>query len=368
MASSFKHFTEKEAELLKRWQAEGKPVREIAGLLQRDETTIRRQMKSARLRGGRPGVGRPRHLSPKEEAKIVRMTDRMIEQADGEWQVTADMVKKALKLKCCTRVILNALHKHNFYFHAMRQKPMLTKVDVEQRSSFAEEHYRKPATFWTDKVHAFMDNKFFPTYLNAKSRAFARKSRPHGTFRAPGQGLGRGHVKPRKDLKQNFGPSVNVAVAISSKKVLMCHVVSGAWNAKAAVEMYTNALAPALQKEHPGKRSFLLLEDNDPTGYKSNKAKDVKKVLGVNVLEIPKRSPDLNPLDYAFWSEVNKRLRTQEAKFADNYTETRCSFARRLRRTILRIGPGTLRPMVSNMKRRCMLLREASGRYFEEGK
>ena len=91
-------------------------------------------------------------------------------------------------------------------------------------------------------------------------------------------------------------------------------------------------------------------------------------VLGVNVLEIPKRSPDLNPLDYAFWSEVNKRLRTQEAKFADNYTETRCSFARRLRRTILRIGPGTLRPMVSNMKRRCMLLREASGWYFEEGK
>ena len=41
MAPPFKHFTEKETELLKRWQAEGKPVREIAGLLQRDETTIR---------------------------------------------------------------------------------------------------------------------------------------------------------------------------------------------------------------------------------------------------------------------------------------------------------------------------------------
>ena len=132
--------------------------------------------------------------------------------------------------------------------------------------------------------------------------------------------------------------------------------------------MYTNALAPALRKEHPGKRSFLLLEDNDPTVYKSNKAKYVKKALGVNVLEIPKRSPDLNPLDYAFWSEVNNRLRKQEAKFADSYTETRCSFARRLRRTILCIRPCTLRPMVSNMKRRCVLLREASGRYFEEGK
>lgn len=367
MASSFVHFTGKEVELLERWQAEGKPVREIASLLQRDETTIRRRMKSARSGGGHRRAGRPHLLSAKEETKIVRITGRMVEQADGEWQVTAEMIKKALKLTCCTRVILDALHKHNVYFHAMRQKPLLTKADVEQRSSFAEEYYRKPVSFWTDKVHAFMDNKFFPTYLNAKARAFARKSRPHGTFRAPGQGLGRGHVKPRKDLKQNFGPSVNVAVAISSKKVLMCHVVTGVWNAKAAADMYTNALAPALQKEHPGKRSFLLLEDNDPTGYKSNMAKDVKKALGVNVLEIPKRSPDLNPLDYAFWSEVNTRLRKQEAKFADSYTETRCSFARRLRRTILRIRPDTLRPMVCNMKRRCTLLRESGGRYFEEG-
>ena len=47
MASPFVHLTEKEVELLKRWQAEGKSVREIAGLLQRDETTIRRRMKSA---------------------------------------------------------------------------------------------------------------------------------------------------------------------------------------------------------------------------------------------------------------------------------------------------------------------------------
>ena len=47
MASSFEHLTEKEVELLRRWQAEGKSVREIAGLLQRDETAICRRMKSA---------------------------------------------------------------------------------------------------------------------------------------------------------------------------------------------------------------------------------------------------------------------------------------------------------------------------------
>ena len=39
MASSFVHLTETEVELLTRWQAEGKSVREIAGMLQRDEDT-----------------------------------------------------------------------------------------------------------------------------------------------------------------------------------------------------------------------------------------------------------------------------------------------------------------------------------------
>ena len=47
MASSFVHLTETEVELLKRWQAEGKSAREIAGLLQCHETTIRRRMKIA---------------------------------------------------------------------------------------------------------------------------------------------------------------------------------------------------------------------------------------------------------------------------------------------------------------------------------
>ena len=32
------------------------------------------------------------------------------------------------------------------------------------------------------------------------------------------------------------------------------------------------------------------------------------------------------------------------------------------------VRPGTLRHMVCNMKRRCTLLRESGGRYFEEGK
>ena len=366
-ARSFAHVGEHEVQLLRAWMAEGKHIKTMANLLQRDETTIRRQLKRMRVKSPRRRVGRPCKLSPKMEAKVVRTAERMIQQAESEWQVTADMIRKALKLKCCLRVVSNALHRHNVYLRPMRQKPILTKIDAEQRFAFSEAYRHKPVSFWTDKVHGYMDNKIFPTYLNAKARAYARKLRPRGTYRAPGQGLDRGHVKPRKDLKQNFGPSVNVSVAISATKVLMCHVVKGPWNKESATDMYENALGPALRTEHPGRRRFLVLEDNDPTGYKCQMAKDAKKALGVSVLEIPKRSPDLNPLDYSFWSEVNACLRRQEAKFQEDYRESRCQFIKRLRRTVLRISPDTLRGMVGNMKRRCELLHQVGGQHFEEG-
>ena len=113
--------------------------------------------------------------------------------------------------------------------------------------------------------------------------------------------------------------------------------------------------------------SFFLLEDNVPTCYKCGLAAAAKRDLGIEVLGIPKRSPDLNPLDYAFWSEVNSRLRKQESKFASDFKEARRAFVARLRRTILRIPPATLANMVGNMKRRCELLKLANGAHFEEG-
>ena len=96
-------------------------------------------------------------------------------------------------------------------------------------------------------------------------------------------------------------------------------------------------------------------------------AKDTKRALHVDVLELPKRSPDLNPLDYAFWSNVNERLRAQEKKFGGDYTEPRMQFIKRLRRTILGTRPQALTSMIANMKRRCELLQASAGHHFEEG-
>ena len=130
--------------------------------------------------------------------------------------------------------------------------------------------------------------------------------------------------------------------------------------------MYKNKLAPALAKAKPRKRRFLILEDNDPSGYKSGLGIAAKKEAKINVLPLPKRSPDLNPLDYAFWAELSKRLRKQERRFSPRFVESKEAYVARLRRTAMNFSEETLTKMVCSMKRRCQALKRARGGNFEE--
>ena len=54
--------------------------------------------------------------------------------------------------------------------------------------------------------------------------------------------------------------------------------------------MYTGPIQRALKKKHPRARSWRVLEDNDPTGFKSTAGEAAKKAAGIQVFSIPTRS------------------------------------------------------------------------------
>lgn len=59
--------------------------------------------------------------------------------------------------------------------------------------------------------------------------------------------------------------------------MIACHIVNGSWGGEAARELYSKTVGPALRRAYPSKRRFLLLEDNDPTGYKSGAGIEAKE-------------------------------------------------------------------------------------------
>ena len=148
----------------------------------------------------------------------------------------------------------------------------------------------------------------------------------------------------------------------------MWHEVKGRWNGAAAAKMYAGPLRRALEKAHPTVRgSWRVLEDNDPTGYKSGRAEAAKKEVGIQSFNLPKRSPDLNPLDFSLWAEVNKRMRAKEQDWPKSKKESRKEYLARLRRAAMSLPPEYINRIIGALERRTQQVTHAQGGHFAEG-
>ena len=101
--------------------------------------------------------------------------------------------------------------------------------------------------------------------------------------------------------------------------------------------------------------------------YNVNNVKLPGGWLMMEVFKIPKRSPDLNVLDYAVWAKVETLLRAQERKMPKSRYESRAQFEARLDRTACSLPPEFIRKSILNLKERCQRLYKAKGGLFEEG-
>ena len=158
-------------------------------------------------------------------------------------------------------------------------------------------------------------------------------------------------------------------VGVGSGRVLLWEYTDGRrWSGSVAAEMYKGPIKAVLEKAYPNKAKFKILEDNDPTGFRSKAGIAAKQKAGLSVLEILRRSPELNMCDYALWQEVNKRMRKQEKRCAPGFRESRANFLMRLRRTALRLPSSFINTSLKNMKQRCQKLVDAEGGHIEEGR
>ena len=80
------------------------------------------------------------------------------------------------------------------------------------------------------------------------------------------------------------------------------------WCGDAAASLYKGPILSVLEKHRPNKRKYRALEDNDPVGYKSGKGKKAKQEVKIEAIPFPRHSPDLNPLDFSIWAEINRRM------------------------------------------------------------
>ena len=112
-----------------------------------------------------------------------------------------------------------------------------------------------------------------------------------------------------------------------------------------------------MKRYRPNKTTWRIVEDNDPSGFKSNKAIAMKKKLGMVAVEWPKYSPDLMPLDFSLWSKIEERARTsigQRSVSAQKYKSV-------LREAALGLPAAEVSKVIASMRKRIQLCWEHGG-------
>jgi len=162
------------------------------------------------------------------------------------------------------------------------------------------------------------------------------------------------NVKPKTRMSKVKFPAVQVTAAVVKGEIRMWKYVDGTWrDDDAAFAMYQD-LGKVLKKAYPNHHGrYVVLEDNDPIGYKCAKGMTAKAACNLRTDDLPKRSPDLNVLDHCLWHEINKRMREQERTFPRSKKEAMAELKERLRKTALRLPTSVVTKAVGDMKRRC---------------
>ena len=216
---------------------------------------------------------------------------------------------------------------------------------------------KKPGYF-RDGLDMIIDNKAFDIPTTERARKYLNSQQVRFHLRTPSEGLRKEFTKPgRKKNRMNTGARANVCAGVSNGRIVLWHYLPKSWTGQVAADLYRDVIFPTLKRTRGVKRSYRILEDNDPTGYKSNLAKRAKAEKRIQAHVFPRYSPDINPLDFSLWQAVTQRMLQNTPK----KLETVAEYKARLRSTALRLPRVVVSKAVNNMAARIRLVKDAKG-------
>lgn len=318
-----------------------------------DLTTIRRFLKcKTHTENQAETRGRKRTYSRRSVLAMDKARKILIEKADGEEEVHWPHIQKKARAKEAHRTtIARSFIREGIPVgrRVPRQKPLRGPEHERERMDYCARMRKAKKGYFFDKVDMFIDNKTWKVPATVRSRKYLKTRRVRFHLRTPGEGLKPGFTKPSsKKHAMNTGGSLSLVAGISNCKVVVWSYIDGAWNGEVAAGVYRGPIFKALRRNRGQKARYHILEDNDPTGYKSTAAIHAKDELKITTETFPRYSPDLNPLDYFLWEEVEKRMKAGAPK----RTETTEEFNVRLRKTAMAIPQRVIRAGISSLGRR----------------
>ena len=318
---------------------------------------IRRAMAGATHKRGRTEKrGRRKKLTDGQVNRLFEKREHLV-KSKSRYVPVREVVRSARVPKVSDTTALRYLRTKGVVWRRLREKPPRTEANAEARKDICDAWRRKPQTFWTETVDLIIDAKKYPLPGNDAAARRLQLQRVRGALRTRKEGLKPGFTRPGIGKhKFNPGGHVHILGGICGEKIVLWEEIRGRWCGQTAQDMYAGPIKRALQRRRPGKRSWLILEDNDPTGFKSSKGMRGKAQSKLRTIDQPPYSPDLNPLDFSLWNEVHTRTLNARPKH-----ETKLEYKARLRKVALSMPRSFVRQAVQNIKKRAQQIFDADG-------
>ena len=239
-------------------------------------------------------TGRPPLMSKRDKARFLR-TFKKMRETNGNVRVM-DVAKEWQITHVSYRTLVRALHDAGYRFLNPRKKGILSAKDRRKRVSYARDALKKhDRNFWTDDVLMYLDGVSFHHKQNPYNDALCPRGR---VWRTKKEGLvftskGSKNLPGGRTLHLLVGVSYSAGVVVAEEYEKM----NARWFAKFVHETFDSTLreCAAMKK----KEKLLFVMDNDPS-QRSKLASDALEEVGAELVEIPARSPDLNPIENLF--------------------------------------------------------------------
>ncbi len=325
-------------------------------------TVVRRFLNGKTHKRGKVETrGRKQKLTRRNVLTMDNARRKFIKGTQGTRQATWDFVRtkgRAPKAHRTTVARSFAREKIDVKLRRCREKPQRSLAVEEERVDLCGKMRRWPTHRFTDGIDMIIDNKRFDVPTSPEARVHQDKQTLVAQLRRRGEGLQTHFTKPKvRAHRRNLGGSVSVCAGISNCRIVLWEYLTK-WNGETAADMYRGPIMNALKKHRGEKSSYLLAEDNDPSGYKSSKAVAEKRSLHIRTVDWPRYSPDLMPLDFSLWTDIGKRVRNTAPKGRESVS----AFKQRLRRLALCTSTATVRAAVEAMRARAAMIWAADGK------
>lgn len=288
-------------------------------------------------------TGRPRKISENQGRYILREVKKL-RMSEGSFSIPRLMTAAGLsQADVSRRTVIRFLHSHGYRYRQTRRKGLLSPEDLLKRKKFALKMVKRPATFWSKDISFYIDGVCFVYKTNPLDQARTPKST---ILRKKSEGLVRGCTT--KGKKEGSGGKVaKFMVAVThGKGVIACEPfekMNGQYFANFITDHFPTLFNVS------DKDTAVFVQDGDPS-QNSNVALEAMAGVNAQLLSIPARSPDLNPIEN-FFHLVRRRL-SEDAIQLNLHKESFEDFQERIIQTMKAIPVEILNKTIESTKKR----------------